>query len=153
MIKRTFYGVIKTDIKPHKFVQHDPGSFQNFLDGFEKDREMEFEIRPKYKKRTQGLIDESTNFNGYYWKFIVAPIADEMGELDHDYVHKIIQIQIGNFNVDKFGVKHPRETKEMSGGEFSEMCAKARMWAAIPGNVCELGIRLREPNEAPDIEL
>ena len=153
MIKRTFFGVIKADVTPHKFLHHDPGAWQSFLNDFEKDREMEIEIRPKYKKRTQGLPDEVTNFNGYYWKFIVAPVADEMGELDHDYVHHMIQIQLGNFVVDKFGDKHPIETKEMSGGEFADMCSKARMWAAIPGNVCEMGMRLREPNEAPDIEL
>lgn len=35
----------------------------------------------------------------------------------------------------------------MSGGDFSEYCAKIRMWASIPTDQGGLGIYIPEPHE------
>lgn len=114
-----------------------------FLHKFPDGTEMEMTIGRKYKRRTQGAPDEATNFNGYWWAVIIRMISDEMGEIDDDYTHNLIQIETGNVRRTKSGHQIPAGTKHMSGGEFSELCSKARVWASR-----ELNLSIPEPNEA-----
>ena len=77
-------------------------------------------------------------------------IADERGEIGekaYNDIHQWIQINIGNFREMPGGIKVANETSNMSGGDFDEMCSRARMWANIPGNVCEYGLYIPEPYE------
>jgi hypothetical protein len=120
----------------------------NYLQKFEDGKELEMTVGPRYKKRTSGQPDEETNFNGYLWGVVYKIIADEIGELDLDYVHYWAQIKVGNVKgmPDKSVV--PAGTSELSGGEFAEYCSKVRMWASSPGAICENGMYIPEPNEA-----
>ena len=115
---------------------------KKFLLTYEKDTPLVMEIKKYSKLRTSGRPDEETNFNGYYWGIIIRMVADEMGELDQEYIHGIIQIATGNYRPDNIGNKIPLGTSKMSGGEFSEYCSRARMWASK-----ELGIYIPEPYE------
>jgi len=139
MQKPKFYGTIK---KGHKIELDDRNLFNLYVTKFNEGDRIEMTIARKYRRRTQGMTDEDTNFNGYWWKCIVKPVADYMHDYDLEYIHKIILLQIGHFRVDKFGNKHAEETKNLSGGEFSELCKKARTWASM-----ELGLYLFEPYE------
>jgi len=144
-IKIKLYGtkqgteIIRTDEQKKQYQIH--------LDKFKDGTDIEETISRKYRQRTQGAPGEESNQNGYWWGVIVKYVADEMGELDMDYVHQTILIQIGHFSVDKFGEKRVRETKDLSKGEFEDLCRKARMWASVPGNLCELGCYIPEPYE------
>jgi hypothetical protein len=141
MIIPKFYGTIKNGK-----LEMNPGEqnlINSYLMQFKEDQEIEMTIKRKYKKRTQGGQGEETNFNGYWWAVVVRMVADEMGDEDQDYIHHLILIQIGHFKVDKYGNKHPLSTSELSGGEFAELCSRARTWASK-----ELKIYIPEPNEA-----
>lgn len=115
----------------------------NYIQKFEDGKEIEMTVEPRRIRRTSGQPDELTNFNGYYHAVIKRLIADEMGELDDDYTHNLIQLMVGNFRVAKDGTKVPAGTKNMSGGEFAEFCAKCRIWASK-----ELHLSIPEPHEA-----
>ncbi len=118
--------------------------------GFPEGTEIEVSPRKKFKRRTSGQKGEATDFNGYYWGVIVRMIADEKGEIGesaYNEIHQWIQINIGNFKEMHDGTKVAKETSNMSGGDFAEMCSRARMWANIPGNVCEYGLYIPEPYE------
>ena len=104
-------------------------------------------IAKKYKKRTSGQADEETNFNGYLWGIVYKIIADEIGEVDLDYVHYWMQTKVGNVKGMIDGTVIPKGTSEMSGGDFADYCRKVRIWASAPGNICELGLWVPEPNE------
>lgn len=123
----------------------DREQFELYLQKFKDDTEMEVTVSRKYKRRSSGQGDETTNFNGYYWAVIVRMVSDQMGELDDDYTHNLIQIETGNIRRSTgkgFNVDVPKGTKEMSGGEFAEYCSRARMWASK-----ELGLNIPEPNQ------
>ena len=118
--------------------------------GFPEGTEIEVSPRKKFNRRTSKQPGEKTNFNGYYWKFIVGSIADELGEIGeeaYDRIHQWIQINIGNFKEMPDGTKVAGNTSNMSSGDFAAMCSRARMWANIPGNVCEYGLYIPEPYE------
>lgn len=134
-----------------RMVFHDPAALYNYMDRFKDGQEVDVTIARKYKRRTQGAPGEETNFNGYYWGVIVKLIADEMGyfeKQDIDMLHDWIQVNVGNVKRMPDGKTVPAGTSNMSGGDFAEFCSKARMWAAAPGNVCEQGMYIPEPNEA-----
>lgn len=140
MKKAIFYGKALRG----KFIMEykDKEIMRNFLLTYEKDTPLVMEIKKYSKLRTSGKDGEETNFNGYYWGIIVRMVADEMGELDQEYIHGIIQIGTGNYRPDNLGNKIPLGTSKMSGGEFAEYCSRARMWANK-----ELGIYIPEPYE------
>lgn len=121
---------------------NDRDQFDLYLQKFPDDTEMEMTISRKYKRRTAGLPGEKTNFNGYWWAVIIRMISDEMGELDDDYTHNLIQVEIGNVKMTKDGHPVPAGTKHLSGGEFADLCSRARMWASK-----ELSLSVPEPNE------
>ena len=138
-IKPKFYAV-----KMHgKVVPNDPAEIEKYISQWKEGQEIEIMVSKKYKRRTSGQTGEETNFNGYWWAVVVKMIADHMGELDQDYVHHQVLIQIGHFRIDKFGEKHPEETKEMSGAEFADICSRARIWASQKFN-----LYIPEPHEA-----
>lgn len=129
-------------MKGGKLIINDREQFDLHLQKFPDDTEMEMTISRKYKRRTQGLPDEETNFNGYYWAVIIRMISDEMGEIDDDYTHNMIQVEIGNVKRTQDGKEIPAGTKSMSGGEFSEYCGKCRIWASK-----HLSLSIPEPHE------
>lgn len=126
-----------------KMAITDREQFDLYLQKFKDGTEMEMTVSRKYKKRTSGLPDEATNFNGYWWAVIVRMVSDQMGEINDDYTHNLIQIEIGNYKETKSGHRIPAGTKDMSGGEFADLCVRARVWASK-----ELGISIPEPHEA-----
>lgn len=138
MIKPKFYG------KMHggRMIITDREQFDLYLAKFKDDTEMEMTVARKYKRRTSGQPDEDTNFNGYWWAVIVRMVSDRMGELDDDYTHNLIQMGVGNFKETPDGMRVPKGTKHMSGGEFADLCSKARIWASK-----ELQLVIPEPNE------
>ncbi len=138
-----FFGIAKN----HKFVFDNREWFDGYMQKFPDDAPLEMIVKRKYKRRTSGQPDEETNFNGYLWGIVYSYIAEEIGELDLDAVHNWMQIAVGNFKVMKDGTKVPSGTSEMSGGEFADYCGHVRTWAAIPGNLCEYGLNIPEPNE------
>lgn len=146
MIKPKFFG--KADKGVFAFNPGEREMAERHISRYKDGRELEMTIGPRYKRRTQGATGEDTNFNGYYWHIIVRIVADEMGELDQEYVHNLIQIETGNFKESRTGAKVPAGTSNMSGGEFSEYCQRARMWASTPGNITQGGIMIPLPNEA-----
>lgn len=139
-----------------KFKFSDRASYEAYMAKFKDGTEMELTIGPKYKRRTQGAPGEITNFNGYYWGVIVRMISDEVGEPDDNATHYILQMLFNRRGVQVFdpetnamkNIEIPKGTRDMSGMEFGEYCSKIRMWAAMPGNLCEHGMRIPEPNEA-----
>ncbi len=139
MYKPKFYGKKKNG----KFVfnEFEREEMEKHLAVFNEDQDLEMTVDKKYKRRTSGQPDEETNFNGYFW-VIIGMISDEMGELDKDYTHDLVLNQVGHFRVDKYGDKHALETKDLSGGEFAELCSKIRIWASK-----ELSLYLPEPHE------
>ena len=139
IIKPKFYG----QMKGGKLIINDRDQFDLYLQKFPDETEMEFTISRKYKRRTSGQADEKTNFNGYWWAVIIRMVADEMGEMDDDYIHNLIQVEVGNIRPTKDGQVVPAGTKHLSGGEFAEMCSKARIWASK-----ELNLYIPEPHEA-----
>jgi hypothetical protein len=151
MLKPKFYGTIQDG----KFVHQDPILFSNYLRKWDDGKEMELTIAPKFKRRTQGLPGEETNFNGYYWAVIIRIISDTMGEVDDNVTHALLQqlfnkkgVKVKDPNTkQEINVEVPRGTKDLSGAEFAEYCSKIRMWASIPGNLTETGIFIPEPNE------
>lgn len=152
MIKPKFYGTVSGG----KFIHSDPALFENYIRKFDDGKELEITVGPKYKRRTTGAPGEETNFNGYYWAVIIRIISDVMGELDDNITHNLLQMIFNKKGItvfdpetkmmDRFEV--PRGTKDLSGAEFAEYCSKIRMWAAIPGNLCNEGCYIPEPNEA-----
>lgn len=148
MIAPKFYGTIKQG----KIEHQDPEKFNNFVTfAFKEEQEVEIVVKKKFKKRTSGQPGEETDFNGYYWAVIVRMVADEMGEIDQDFVHDLIQMETGNFKVAKVGgreIKLAKGTSDMSGGEFAEYCSRARIWAGTPGNICDAGMFIPQPHEA-----
>ncbi len=136
--KPKFYGsVFKKDI-----VFKNPDLIAKHLSQFEDGQEVEITIDKKSKKRTSGQPGEDTNFNGYYWAIIVRMVADEIGELDQDYVHGLIQIAVGNFKVSRWEDKIPLGTSKMTGAEFADYCSRCRIWASK-----ELNLYVPEPHE------
>jgi len=143
MIKQKFYGIIKNG----QIIWNDSEYFAQHILKFKDGQEVEMTLEKKHKRRSSGLPGEAANFNGYYWAVVVRIIADEMGEFDQDLVHHWIQLEVGNFQTMKNGTRVPLGTSKMSSGEFAEYCSRVRMWAATPGNVCDKGCYIPEPNE------
>lgn len=147
-----FFGKIQN----RQFVHDDPELFGNFLAKFDKGKEMEMTMRPRYRRRTQGAPGEATNFNGYYWAVVVRIISDTMGEIDDNETHMLLQMLFNKKGVtvadpetkQRRNYEIPRGTKDLNGGEFAEYCSKIRMWASMPGNLAEKGVYIPEPNEA-----
>jgi len=152
-------------IKPKFLVQvlngtmvfKDRPAFTNYMRKFEEGQELEITIGPKFRRRTQGdkAAGEETNFNGYYWAVPVRMISDEMGEIDDNVTHNLLQMLFnkrGVQTVDGTGHHHnveiPRGTKDLSGAEFAEYCSKIRMWASLPKEQGGLGVYIPEPHEA-----
>jgi hypothetical protein len=145
-IKPKFYGVAKGG----KVILNDRETFDQHVAQFLDDQELEMTVERRWRRRSQKAPGEVTNFNGYYWGVIIKTIADTLGYIgreDYDMISDWVQINIGNFKVMPDGKKVAGQTHAMSGGEFSEMCSRARMWANIPGNVCEKGLFLPEPHQ------
>ena len=138
MIKPKFFGKMQGG----QFIINDQEPLDLFLSKFKDDTEMEMTISRKYKRRTSGLPGEPTNFNGYWWAIIVRMVGDEMGEMDDDYTHNLIQVEIGNTRDDGHGHQIPAGTKHLTGGEFADLCSKARIWASK-----SLSLSIPEPNE------
>lgn len=150
-IKPKFYG----KKAGRRFSIDDEAGLQKYLEKFEDGQALEITIAAKFKRRTQGDPGEDTNFNGYYWAVPIRMISDEMGELDDNVTHNILQMLFnkrGVRMVDGSGkmtnVEIPRGTKEMSGVEFAEYCSKIRMWASLPKDQGGLGLYIPEPHEA-----
>ena len=139
MIKPKFFGTVHGG----RFIVNDQASLDQYLQKFKDDTEMEATFSRKYKRRSTGAIGETTNFNGYYWAVVIRMVSDAMGELDDDYTNDMLQLETGNYRESSSGLRVPKGTKEMSGGEFSEYCGKCRIWASK-----ELQISIPEPNEA-----
>ena len=150
-IKPKFYGKVTNGLIEHV----DSDAFKRHVSMYPDGTEVEITIGRRYRRRTQGLPGEDTNFNGYYWGVIVRMVADEMGELDNDFIHNMLQMLFnrkGISTVDpdtkmRVNIEVPRGTKYLSGGEFSEYCSRIRTWASIPGNICERGLYIPEPHE------
>lgn len=145
-IKPKFFGLLHEG----KFT-FGPGqreSYDAYMRKFKEGKELEMTIAAKYKKRTSGQPGEETNFNGYLWGVVYKIIADEIGEMDMDYIHYWAQKKVGNVKGMPDGEVVPIGTSEMSGAEFADYCSRVRMWAGVPGNVCEAGLYIPEPNEA-----
>jgi len=125
--------------------------FNNYITKWPDGKEVELTIKAKYKKRTSGQPDEETNFNGYYWGVIIKIIGDELGyytKEELEYIHDWLQMKIGNVKIMPDKTMVPAGTSNKSGAEFAEYCSKARMFASTPGNICEQGMYIPEPNEA-----
>lgn len=119
----------------------------SYLKKYPEGKELEMTVKAKYKKRTSGQLGEETNFNGYLFGVLYKIIGDEIGEMDLDYIHYWAQIQTGNVKIMPDKSLVPAGTSEMSGGEFAEYCSRVRIWGGTPGNICEQGMYLPEPNE------
>lgn len=154
MIKPKFYGIAKNG----QFIL-DPRELENFrryMLAFKEGQEMEMTVARKYKRRTSGQPGEETNFNGYYWAVVVRIISDTMGELDDNVTHSLLQTLFNKKGISvidpetkkRISVEIPRGTRDLSGGEFADYCSRIRIWAAIPGNLCEGGCYIPDPNEA-----
>ena len=145
-IKQKYYGVKKG--KTFVLDEQSEMMVTNFLQKYEDGKEIEITVGAKSKKRTSGQPGEETNFNGYLWGIVYKIIADEIGELDLDYVHYWAQVKTGNVKGMPDGSVIPIGTSEMTGGEFAEYCSRVRIWASTPGSICENGMYIPEPNEA-----
>jgi len=137
------------------FWLDDESAMRKYLEKFEEGQALEMTVSAKYKRRTQGDPGEDTNFNGYYWAVPVRMISDEMGELDDNVTHNLLQMMFNKKGVRTVGpdgkmsnVEIPAGTKDMSGAEFAEYCSKIRMWASIPKDQGGLEIYIPEPHEA-----
>jgi hypothetical protein len=137
-ILRPFYG----QANKGRFMHRDPEEFARYMRTFEDGTDIEIYVQRKKKLRTSGQPGECTNFNGYYWGVIVRMVAEEMGEMDTEYVSKNIELMVGNFKSNKNGDKIPLGTSKMTGGEFAEYCSKARIWASK-----FLHLNIPEPHE------
>jgi len=145
MLKPKFYATIKNG--KIVFEDDEQRNFDIHLLKFAEGAEIEMTVAKKYKRRTQGAPGEETNFNGYLWAVVYKIIGDEIGEMDLNDIHYWSQINIGNVKGMPDGSVLPKGTSEMSGGEFAEYCSKVRMWANTPGNICDKGLFIPEPNE------
>lgn len=141
--KPKFYGKMKGG----KFVLHDPEGYRKHTELFEEEQEMQMTLEKRTKKRTQGDFGEGTNQNGYLWGVLIRGVADEIGEMDQDYVYHWVLITVGHFKVMPGGTKVPDKTSDMEAGPFQELCKRIQIWAATPGNVCEKGMYLPDPHE------
>jgi hypothetical protein len=131
-----------------KAVFDSPQQYQIWMEKFKDGTELEVVIKRKYKKRSSGQFGEGADINGYYWGVIVAMVADQIGEADRQAVHDWIQMSIGNVKRMPGGREVAGSTAEMSGGEFAEMCAKARTWAGTAFDIFgEGGLYLPSPHE------
>jgi hypothetical protein len=150
-IKPKFFGKIERGV----FRHNDDDAFRKYMAKFGDGQEMEMTVGPKYKRRTSGQPDELTNFNGYYWAVVVRMISDEMGEIDDNYTHNMLQMIFNKRGVTvadpvtkkPVNIEVQAGSKYMSGGEFADYCSKIRTWASIPGNICDAGLYIPEPNE------
>lgn len=139
MLKPKFYATIK-DGK----ISFDDGEQKNldiYLQRFEEMQEIEMTVARKYKRRTSNQPGEETNFNGYFW-LIMQFLADELGYFDKRKMADDVLMEIGHSEINRFGKMVAKQTRDLSGGEFAEMCSKIRMWASS-----ELNIFLPEPHE------
>lgn len=146
MIKPKFIGKILKG----RLVYINNKRLTKYLQTFKDEQEVEVVISKKYKKRTSGQANEDTNFNAYYWGVIIKMIADEVGEFDQDgynRIHYMLQVNVNNMIAMRNGTEVPAGTRRMSGMEFSEYCAKCRMWANQPDNISDNGIFIPKPNE------
>lgn len=143
--KQKFYG--KKIGRSIALNESDKTVLGNLLQNFDDGQEMEMTFSKRKKIRTSGAPGEETNFNGYYWKYVLKTIGDEIGEMDLDYIHYWAQMKVGNYKVMKDGTKIPLGTSWMSGGEFADYCSRVRIWASKPGNITERGIYIPDPNE------
>lgn len=161
---------LKATIWKNDIVWDNKSKLLKYFKTIDDGKEIEVEFREPKKIRTSGQPGEETNFNGYYWGIIVKMVADEMGELDQDYVHNLLQLSVGNirnsgkerypdrpqycpsqiwellkengFIKCNIADNVPGGTKGMTGGEFAEYCSKCRIWASK-----ELNLYIPEPYE------
>lgn len=122
------------------FKLEDPKAYAKHLMLFEEGQELEMTLSKKYKRRTQGEPGQ-TNQNGYFWGVVIRMIADHVGELDQDYIHDLVLVKVGHFKV-ILGEKIAKETKDMSAGEFQDLCKRIQTWA-----MQELGVYIPDPYE------
>lgn len=138
-----FYGIKKGgDIE----FAH-PDEYERHLALFEDGQEVELTVKKRSKRRTQGDVGEATNQNGYLWGVLIRGIADEIGELDQDYVYHWALLSVGHFKVMPDGTKVPLSTSDMEAGPFQELCKRIQIWAATPGAISERGVYLPDPHE------
>lgn len=141
MIKPKFYATAEAG----RIAWTDREAVSRYMAKFAPGTELELTICKKYRRRTSGKPDEETNFNGYLWAVPIRMIADEIGEENDEIVHQWIQLAVGNVKVMKDGTKVPAGTRDMSGAEFADYCARIRIWAA---NFLKMNIP--EPNEVEE---
>lgn len=141
-----FYGIKRNN--KFEIDENNRIPFRAYMEKFKEETLLEITVKRKYKKRTTGLPDEETNFNGYYWGVIVAMISEQIGEADRQATHEWIQLKTGNVKRMPDGTELPGSTQEMSGGDFAEMCARVRTWAGTDYDVFgEGGLYIPEPHE------
>lgn len=102
----------------------------------EKTGEFQMVVKPHFKQR-------SLPQNSYYWGVCIPLIADEIGELDLNYVHALLK---GMFLAKHKTIKGKDytavgKTSKMSTAQFSEYIEKVRMWASQ-----ELGLNIPDPD-------
>lgn len=142
----TYVPRVMGKVEGGEFVPNDHGEWsdeQRRLDGLE----VEVTIRKRRKPRTQGAPGEASNQLGYYWGVLIRTIADEIGEMDQELVHRWVLRAVGHFKVMPDGMKIPAPTSDMDAGPFQELCKRIQIWAAQPGNVCDSGLYLPDPHE------
>ena len=139
-----------------RLVIHDKTGFYKYLEKFKPGQALDVVVGVQYKRRTQGDPGEETNFNGYWWAVPIRMISDEMGELDDNVTHNMLQMMFNKKGMrvldpetkQMVNIEVPRGTKYLSGIEFAELCSKVRMWASLPKDQGGLGIYIPEPHEA-----
>lgn len=144
-IQPRFYGIATRG--NFSFQKGEKEYYFDYMKKFKDGDELEMTIGRKFKKRTSKQPDEDTNFNGYLWGIVYKIIANAMGEWDLNYIHNLVQLEVGNFKMTPKGTKVPAGTSHMSGGEFAEFCSKVRTWASMPGSIIQGSLYIPEPNE------
>lgn len=136
--------------KDGKLVFQDLAALGGHMNTFKDGQELEVTIDKRRRPRTSGAPGENANHNGYYWGVVVKMVADELGYFekhDIDRVEEWIQVNVNNVVRMPDGKEVAAGTKWMDTAQFADHCSKARMWASMPGAVCEHGMYIPEPYE------
>lgn len=142
MVKPKFYGKVVGG----KFEAENRRDLELYLSRFE-GKEVYAVFTRRGKPRTTGAPGEGSNQNGYLWGVCIKLIADEIGEIDLDYVYHWVLLKVGHFKEMPDGTRVPLATSDMEAGPFQDLCKRIQTWAAQPGNICEMGMYIPDPHE------
>lgn len=138
-----FEAVIRLVDGKHRPVPKDPETLQQYLDmRFKEHQDVYIVVKKRFKKRSQGAIDEASNQNGYYWGVVIPILSEYFGYLPWE-MHEVLRPMFWSEPHEKHPeIKRPISSTEVNNVAWENKMQDIRTWAQV-----DYDVLIPEPNE------